>query len=277
MTIEAIAFDLDGTLLDGQGRISPLTSQVLHYLQEQGAHLIIASGRSYTSLPEDIHDFSGFEFAVTTNGAAIYHMPTDQAIARHILARETVEDVLEFTRDFPVGYEFYANGQSYTERRYLENPEEFGLSRRVMEYIRRTRQPVDNISNFVVDHALEGMSLSVGSPELKRKVWDDLIREFPSLNMTASIPRLIEITDERATKGQGLQDVLNHLSLTPKKLMAFGDGLNDYSMLKLAGHGVRMENAMPGLEKVADANCAPHTKEGVARYLIDYFKIPSML
>lgn len=272
--IQAIAFDLDGTLLNGKGQISPLTGQVLHSLHDLGIHLIVASGRSYTSLPQDIRGFEGFEFAVTTNGAATYHMPNHTALIRHTLDKGRVEDLLTFTRDMPVGYEFYADGRSYTERRYLDNPESYGLSQQVMAYIRRTRQPVDHIDRFVADHDLDGMSLSIGDPKLKKEIWGHVSEAFPDLNLTASIPRLIEITDAKASKGQGLQDVLNHLKLEPSTLMAFGDGWNDRSMLALAGHGVAMANAMVGVDEVADGRCGHHHEDGVASYVIDYFNLP---
>ena len=76
MPIQCIALDLDRTTLDGEGRLSPGNRRALEYAIAKGVHIVIASGRSFASLPRDVTAVPGIEYAITSNGAAVYHVPT---------------------------------------------------------------------------------------------------------------------------------------------------------------------------------------------------------
>ena len=54
MDIKCIALDLDMTTLDREGRLSEENRQALEYAIGKGVHIIIASGRSFDSLPADV-------------------------------------------------------------------------------------------------------------------------------------------------------------------------------------------------------------------------------
>ena len=54
MSIQCIALDLDRTTLNGEGRLSPGNRQALEYAIAKGVHIVIASGRSFASLPRDV-------------------------------------------------------------------------------------------------------------------------------------------------------------------------------------------------------------------------------
>ena len=61
-----------------------------------------------------------------------------------------------------------------------------------------------------------------------------------------------------------MQRLLAHLRLTEADLIAFGDGYNDLSMIRLAGMGVAMDNAAPELRAVADFVTLSNEEDGVA-------------
>jgi hydroxymethylpyrimidine pyrophosphatase-like HAD family hydrolase len=55
-----------------------------------------------------------------------------------------------------------------------------------------------------------------------------------------------------------------HLGLERDQVMAFGDGLNDISMIECAGVGVAMGNAVDELRRAADEITATNDEDGVA-------------
>ena len=70
-----------------------------------------------------------------------------------------------------------------------------------------------------------------------------LPEEFPDLVVSTAIVNNIEINSREATKGIALQKLAAHLGIPVEETMAFGDDLNDITMLKAAGTGVAMGNA----------------------------------
>ena len=90
MKIKCIALDLDRTTLDGQGRLSEGNRQALLQAIANGIHVIVASGRAFDTLPEDIVTLPGIEYAVTGNGAAMYHVPTGKCLHKYLLKEKDV-------------------------------------------------------------------------------------------------------------------------------------------------------------------------------------------
>ncbi|WP_290155453.1 HAD family hydrolase, partial [uncultured Dubosiella sp.] len=74
----------------------------------------------------------------------------------------------------------------------------------------------------------------------------------------------LDVIPKDGGKDQGLLRVAHHFGAEPSETIAFGDGLNDLDMLRTAGIGVAMGNAMEGLKKAADYVTRTVEEEGVA-------------
>ena len=74
-----IALDLDNTTLNGESRLAPRTRNAIERALSSGVEVIIASGRSRRSLPQDVLSIKGLRYAVTSNGAAVYELRHTQA------------------------------------------------------------------------------------------------------------------------------------------------------------------------------------------------------
>lgn len=75
--IKMIASDLDGTLLLDSRTVSARNRMALTRAAASGIEVVIASGRVLTSLPESVFRIPGVRYAITSNGAAIYRIPSD--------------------------------------------------------------------------------------------------------------------------------------------------------------------------------------------------------
>lgn len=80
-----------------------------------------------------------------------------------------------------------------------------------------------------------------------------------------SAPFFLELVPKGIDKARSLLRLLAMLNLTPHDMIAFGDGYNDLSMLRLAGMGVAMENAAPEVRAEADYVTASNEDDGVAK------------
>ncbi|MBQ9389489.1 MAG: HAD-IIB family hydrolase, partial [Synergistaceae bacterium] len=87
---------------------------------------------------------------------------------------------------------------------------------------------------------------------------------FPNVLFTSSVPNNIEINDTRANKGDGLKFLTEYLGLPIESTLAFGDGLNDISMIKAAGIGAAMANAVAEVKEAADYVTLDCNNDGVA-------------
>ena len=69
------------------------------------------------------------------------------------------------------------------------------------------------------------------------------------------------------SKGNALSIAAEMEQITPQEIIAFGDGENDISMLKYAGCGIAMNNAMTSVKQIADMICPSNQKDGIAVFL----------
>ena len=93
MSIRMVALDLDGTTLNSAGRLTERTKKAFARSAEKGVHIVVSTGRSYRSLPEEVRTLPYIEYAITSNGAHINLMSTGEAVYDSFLSENAVAEV----------------------------------------------------------------------------------------------------------------------------------------------------------------------------------------
>ena len=118
-----------------------------------------------------------------------------------------------------------------------------------------------------------GAHRALNDCRMNQQVFEKLAKELEKeltelvgnyIDVFRSAPFFIELVPKGIDKAQSLVRLLTQLELTPKDMIAFGDGYNDLSMLKLAGIGVAMANAAPEVRAEADYVTLSNEEDGVA-------------
>ena len=274
MDIKCIALDLDRTTLNAQGKLSKANEEAIRKAVAKEIHVCIASGRAFDTLPQDVVSIPGIEYAITSNGAAVYRIQDKQCLRSYVLTEQSVKKILELTKDFPVTYEGFIRGTAYAAKEYIEDPVKFRATEHAVAYVQSTRHLQDDIVSFLKQHddELDSMDIVVKDEAQKQKVIEVLKAEVEDIYITSSISQLVEISYKDAGKRSGVKFITEYLGLNPKQVAAFGDADNDIDMLEYAGCGIAMENASNGLLAVADAVTLHHDRDGVAYALKNILK-----
>lgn len=83
-------------------------------------------------------------------------------------------------------------------------------------------------------------------------------------HITQSRPDVLEVLPKGSGKGDGFKRLLQHMNVERELTMAIGDGENDFEMIREAGLGVAVANAVPELLKVADKIICGNEEAAVA-------------
>lgn len=83
-------------------------------------------------------------------------------------------------------------------------------------------------------------------------------------------PFYFEFTAKGIDKAKALDTVLIPMGYKKEEMIAFGDGQNDASMVKYAGIGVAMENAVDELKAVANEITLSNEEDGISYTLSKY-------
>lgn len=271
MTIKCIALDLDHTTLNAKSRLSEGNRKALEYAIRRGVHVVIASGRPLGSLPEDVLAVKGIEYAITSNGAAVYHLPTKRRISHTPLSRASVEKILQLTACLPYAYETFVDGIAYAGADFLADPVSFGAPEKAVPYLTRTRIPVDDAEGFIWEHAdqLDSIDLFLDDAERNAELRAWLQSRLKDCYITSSVPHLLEISHRDCGKHAGVRVVAKALGLSPAEIAAFGDADNDVDMLRFVGCGVAVANASPACLAAADRVTADYDDDGVAKAIYE--------
>lgn len=83
-----VGLDLDGTLLTDKKELLPYTKDVLRRAVEQGIVVLVATGRPWLGVPEELRNFPGMRYALTSNGARIIDRDENRVIEEQLLSPE---------------------------------------------------------------------------------------------------------------------------------------------------------------------------------------------
>lgn len=265
--IRMIALDLDGTTLT-RGHITPRTRRALEKAIEKGIPVVIATGRVFSALPDDVFRIQGLEYVLTSNGAVITDLRRKDVVYENCISQEAIQQVAALLRQnpqFPV--EVFTDGMAYIGRPVYEELKAEGPAASYMSrsYIMRTRKPVDDILGFMEEHGarIENINIHFALDEEKEQMRSRL-QQLSDITLTSSMPHNLEIGGATTSKASGLAALSELTGIGLGEIMACGDSPNDMAMLAEAGFGVAVRNAEPEVLELADAVVPSNEEEGVA-------------
>lgn len=266
MDIKLVALDLDRTTLNAQGKLSEGNRKAIEDAINNGVHVCIASGRAFDTLPKDVVEVPGIEYAITGNGAAIYSVKDKKRMHEYLLTPESVDVVLNVTKDAPVTYEAFIEGVAYASEDYMNNPVKYGATKEAVAYVQATRHFKKDIVQFIMDNKdrLDCMDVIVNDDKLKKQLMENIAAASDEVYLTSSIRQLLEIAHKDAGKMSGVKYLASLLGLKQGEIAAFGDADNDVDMIEYAGCGIAMANGSENVLKAADKVTLHHDEDGVA-------------
>ena len=270
--IKMIGFDLDGTLLTDQKELGEYTVQILKRAVEEGIVILPITGRPLCGLPEEVTGLTGLRYAITANGARILDLKNAAVLKEQLVSVETAEKILDILGNYDSLREIYYDGTGYAEREKLEQIDHFFEEGPMAEYVRSTRQPVENLMDKFRKESREvdkvqGVFADLG----EREAALDEIRKLEGVTITGALHNNIEVNAAGVDKGNALLWLAQYLGIAPEETMAFGDGNNDITLLDKAGTGVAMKNGIEEVKHAADRITEKtNDEEGAAKFIETY-------
>lgn len=276
--IKVIILDVDGTLTNSKKVISKKTKDALIKAQKAGAILILASGRPTSGLIDFARELKmdkNHGLLVSFNGSKVVDCKTNKVLFNQTMSVEDGRAVLEHMKKFDVkpminkGNYMYVNDVFNNQIYYKGEP------LNIIQYESRGGKfklcEKDDLAAFA-DYPLNKI-LTAGDPEYLQANYKEMMEPFKeTLSCMFTAPFYFEFTAKGIDKAKALDTVLIPMGYKKEEMIAFGDSHNDSSMLKYAGIGVAMDNAVDDLKAVADEVTLSNEEDGIAYTLSKYIK-----
>lgn len=266
MKYKLIAFDLDGTFLDDEKNIPQRNMEALQAAAEKGIHIAVATGRIMPGVPEAIRALPFIRYFICINGAQVYDRVEDKVIYTAEIDEPTAQRVMEYMDTLPVIYDCYQDDCGWMSREMYDRAEEFVTNPGILRLVKGLRRPVPDLKVTLRERgrSVQKQQMFFKDIALRDRQLELLPDIFPELLFTTSVTNNIEINHADAAKGKALKALCSALGFSAEEAMAFGDGSNDIDMLKSAGMGVAMANAIPAVLAAADYVTLTNNEAGVA-------------
>lgn len=264
--VKMVALDLDGTALDPFGRITEREERAFKRAMDMGVHIVVATGRAFHSLPDNVFSIGGIEYAVTSNGAQVTRLKDRTLIYENCIAAASVAEIADILEKAGVRAEAFTDGRAYIDVSEFNAIKSGEIRTRDSVYVLSTRNPVDDIFAFMREHRdrIENISINYSSNEAKEK-FSRVLGEIPGVTVTTSFSLNNEIGGATTSKADGLSHLMERLGVTVGELMACGDSPNDGAMIRMAEIGVAMGNADDSVKEMADYVTGTNGEDGVAK------------
>ncbi|MBQ4331312.1 MAG: HAD family phosphatase [Spirochaetaceae bacterium] len=263
-----MAIDLDDTLLREDLTISPYTVQTLQKAAAAGIYVTLCSGRTDNAILPFVRqlEIAGLEqgrFIIAQNGAVIY----DLHLRREILYRTVEPEILLEANAIASGLglfpEVYNPTTIFTAQDNKWTQIDVGLTGLHMEVV------PDFPALLRQGHP---KMVIPGEPEVLLRLQDELRERIGSRCVIfISKPYFLEIMPYNCGKGEALQWLCSRLAIPLEAAMAFGDSMNDESMIRLAGMSVAMANGLDSIKDMARyVTELSNNQDGLARFVDDF-------
>lgn len=254
-----VALDVDGTLVDHDGRMSDTVRHAARNVVAAGHDVVIATGRSLGAvLP--IIELIGLErgYGVCSNGAVTIRIDPALDLGYEIVDRETFDPrhALMTLRDTIPGARFAledADGNFLSTERFQDAS--FGIQARGVDFHHLLDATAVRVVVNSADASTEEFSAAIDAAGLH------------GVTYAVGWSAWLDIAADGVTKASALEKIRCRLGVDRHQTVAVGDGTNDLEMLRWAGRGVAMGQADAIVRDAANEVTGSVYDDGVATVL----------
>ncbi|MEZ6241553.1 MAG: HAD family hydrolase [Phycisphaerales bacterium] len=282
LAYDLIAIDLDGTLLGPDARVSERNVQAVHAARDAGLDVIVCTGRGYIESRRILNAIGQTDAVIVAGGSVTACGRTGATLHRfamhHALVSRAVRVINESGSPAMVLKDAPAAGYDYLivsgEDEHPLDPitswwfDQAGATVRFVRTLDADEHPEQTLRvGLCTDEHLSAPIATRLQVEMGEAT---LMHNFPAVvgpHAGGGAPRrvnIVELFDARASKWSALSRLAEQRGITPSRIAAIGDEINDVCMIEKSGLGVAMGNAVPAVRGVADRHTLPNTEDGVA-------------
>ena len=259
--LRLVVTDMDGTLVDGRGRVPEAFGPLVQRLRQRGVLVCPASGRQLANLRCVLGETIADSPVIADNGT--YAVLGSTELFSETIERAQALEVIACVRRLHGRGMDVGAVVSCKQRAYVERGDAAFLDQVGTYYA--LRELVDDLTFLELDEVMKiavfdfGSSETGSAPQLRRAV--------PDLQVVVSGLHCTDLMAAGASKGRALAAMQERLGIAPSQTAVFGDYLNDLELYPHADLSFAMANAHPEIVSAARYVAPANTDHGVIRTL----------
>ena len=274
--VKIIGFDLDDTLLNSKKEIGDKES-ILKAI-EKGVKIVFCSGRPFVKQTKDYYNQLGLNdntYYVAYNGVVIYDVSNSKIVSMNNLDSNDVafiyKTIKEVTDNLNEGTSKEGTSKEGTSLYIHYNNVVYTDRHNKFVDLEHLYNNIDVIEKEFWKDGSVAHKFMVGADPKDIKILYELIKDkLNDYTCLISMPCFIEVFKKDVDKYQGLLKVAKMYGINEDEIMAFGDSMNDYPMIKNAHIGIAMGNSVEEIKKISDYVTLDNDNFGITNALKKY-------
>lgn len=270
-SIRLIALDVDGTSLNRAGVCTPRTRRVLQQLIDRGYLVVPATGRAAPGVVGQTLPLKGVAYVISSDGAMITRCGDGVCIDKRLIPWQAAADLAgELESDTTCVY-YQRDDRDCTHVMACSSREVYRVLKKYSDY-------EDDLWHTVLPNGLDRQIRAEGKDVVKMGLWfprekgfeayERMLRQqYPPISCFRADDNVLEFTAKGVSKATALAALAEHLGIPMEQTLAIGDNGNDVEMIRAAGIGVAMGNAIPAAKAAADYIAGTQDQDGAACFL----------
>jgi len=273
MKYRMIGIDLDGTLLCNNA-ISPRNLRAVNHAIDAGVLVVPCTGRSWIEARRVLQPLTAVHLGVFVGGAVVTQLDDGQSLDLAAFEPHLALEVAHFLFDMPeavlvfrdanlAGHDYLVTGRGK-------------LSANTRWWFENTQARVMTKAQITLDDMHHAMRLGIVATVPRMQVVTAALRErfagrvvmqsFEAVQMPdpADCVHVLEIFAFGTDKWRGMSYVARQHNISDDQVACIGDEINDVAMIRAAGCGIAMGNAIPAVREVARYTTLDNKNDGVA-------------
>lgn len=259
MKYKLLALDMDGTTLQSNGMPSENTINSINKYISKGGNAAIISGRNSAMLVDCIKSLNLTDsWHVGLNGMILFNK--DKIIPLVTMEQSMYKKLLKIIRDREnVSFLVFTHESVYYEYapKILDVKQLMGIEGCIEE---KRLDDIIGVTKFVVYY----------NSKEDDAYWRNICREY-DMEGVLSAKNWFEIFPKGVSKFSGIEKLCELLNIKNDEIAAVGDQENDIDMIKNAGFGVAVKNAVAKVKEAADLVLDKTNDEDAVSFLIEEY------
>lgn len=264
---KALFFDVDGTLVNFQGKMPESARKALKKAQQNGHQIVLCSGRSKIQIYSWLLEL-GFDGIIGATGA--YVECGGKVLYRHFMTGEELRTVTALLDEADACYSAQAGTRMITSAKHrdrqmarFQNLGDAEMIDQIWKHIEIT----DDMVQYEDIEKLVYYESKISVQTIRERL--SAICDVTESSFEAAVSDSGEITCRGINKAYGMRKYIEYAGISQEDTVAFGDGPNDFDMIEYAGVGVAMGNAVEALKRRADYVTRGIDEDGVEYAMVE--------
>jgi Cof subfamily protein (haloacid dehalogenase superfamily) len=273
MIYRMLALNIDGTIVNEQGKIAKEVKEAIEYVKDKGVHVTLVTSRSFPSAKK-VAKALKIDAPIVTHQGAFIAADMDEPIYVNKISENVTYEVVQFLERFTARIHIVHENFSVMNK---SNANSKALGKMTWQRESRfiySKQFVDVVSDYLLENPVATPKIEV-ELETSKDVEDlqlALNGMYGELDVIKTSPRKVDIVPKGVSKLRGLLYLSEKLGLKKEQIAMVGTGLDDKDILEWCGLGAAMGNSSSEVKKSADWITRAGEQHGLVYFIMELFR-----